>query len=203
MAEKQTEEAVQGTERQTEMVTEEKDESVTWSARLRSWGIQLAILVLIYVGVTSFTTRSLLAVGKPAPAWTLTDMKGKRHSLKQYKGRRVVLYFWATWCGVCKANIPMLRYLASSYKDNPVLLSIVQDGHNVRAIRNIVKNRKINYPILRGTTSVIRNYKVGQFPTTYFIDKKGRISSKDTGYITPIGFWWRGVANTVKGWFGK
>ncbi|TNE45181.1 MAG: TlpA family protein disulfide reductase [Deltaproteobacteria bacterium] len=193
---------------ETEKV-EEKDASAeeqpetprTWPQRIGSWTWQLAVVFAIYIGMTSFMTRSLLAVGKPAPAWTLVDMKGKQHSLQQYKGRRVVLYFWATWCGVCKANIPMLKVLASSYKNNPVLLSVVQDGHNVREIRKILKAKGINYPILRGTGSMVKSYKVSQFPTTYFIDKKGRISSKDTGYITPIGFWWRGLVSTVKGWW--
>lgn len=174
----------------------------SWLRRIWSWTWQLGLLLLLYLAVTTWMTRSLLSTGTPAPAWALVDMQGKTHTLQQYRGKRVVLHFWATWCAVCKTNIPMLRYLASSYRHDPVLLSVVQDGHNVAEIQRIQKAKGIQYPILRANAGMIATYQVSQYPTTYFLDTKGRISSKDVGLITPFGFWMRITLMSIQRWLG-
>ena len=174
----------------------------TWKQRLFSWAWQLVVIVFIYAGVTGWMTRTLLASGKTAPGFALQDLKGKTYRLKDFKGKQVVIHFWATWCGVCKTNIPVLKWMASSYRTNPVFLTVVQDSKNLKKILEIYRLRKLNYPVLLAQTSMLRNYRVSQFPTTYFIDRNGRVFSKDVGFISPIGFWWRTWASTIKTWLG-
>jgi peroxiredoxin len=161
--------------------------------RIASWAIKIALLLVLYLGLSAWMARSLLPSGELAPQFQLADLDGKVHSLHQYKGKRVILYFWATWCTACSVNVPILRYVQSSYRDDPVLLSVVVDGQNLAAVRAIQQNKDITYPILLGNESMIRQYRINRFPSTYFIDAKTRISSKDTGILTPIGIWWRSL----------
>lgn len=174
----------------------------TWGQRLRRWGIQLSIFLVLYLGMTTWMNRSMLATGASAPAFTLQNLKGKQVSLKQYKGRRVILHFWATWCSACKLNMPMLQMTTRSYKNDPIFLSIVTDGHRLEAVRQIVQKKKLTYPILIGNQKLAQMYRVSRYPTTYFIDKRGRIVTQDSGVITPVGFVLRSTWAWLKGTFG-
>ncbi len=185
------------------VTSEPETKPVTWKRRLLSWSWQLIVILLLYIVVISWMTSSLLAYGKTAPHFALKDLKGKTHSLQQYRGKQIVLHFWATWCGVCKTNMPVLKWMASAYQKDPVLLSVVQDSHNLKKIREIQRAKGISYPILLATRAMLKSYRVSQFPTTYFIDKHGRVFSKDVGFITPFGFWWRSWISSIKTWLGK
>ncbi len=189
-------------ERKHEVDKEEKSPSRSlWWGRVKSWGFNLGIFVLFYLGIMFYQNRALIANGQVAPSFQLTSLSGKKYSLAQFKGKRVILHFWATWCPVCKANISVFRLIQGSYNDDPIFLSVVSDGHRLARIRQIKKEKKINYPILLGSPKIVKDYKVNRFPTTYFIDKKGRIASKDSGFLTPIGIWWRSLWIAVRAWF--
>lgn len=170
---------------------EAQDTPRSWGQRLRSWGLQGLLLLAVYAAVTAFNVRSLVSVGAAAPSFQLRALDGKLHDLQQYKGRRVILHFWATWCSVCKVNIPTFRWLHSSYNKDPIFLSVVADSQRINTIKALKQNKQINYPILLAKPHILRDYRIQKYPTTYFIDAKGRIAAKDAGYLSPIGLWWR------------
>jgi len=132
-------------------------------------------------------------VGKPAPAFTLTNLKGKKVSLADYKGKAVQINFWATWCAPCKLETPWLVELEKQYapqgfeilgvsvddldKDDPKLLE--------KDISGIVKGAQelhIDYPVLIDGDSIGKPYgDVDVFPTSYFVDRSGKIVAASFG----------------------
>ena len=85
--------------------------------------------------------------GKPAPDFTLTDIEGKPHKLSDYRGRNVVVVFWATWCGPCKLEVPHLKGLQESYsKDKLAILAISEEP--VALVKTFVQEQGITYTVL-------------------------------------------------------
>ena len=132
-------------------------------------------------------------VGKKAPAFTLTNTRGQKVSLADYKGKAVQLNFWATWCAPCKLETPWLVELEKQYapqgfeilgvsfddldKDDPKLLAKDKAG--------IVKGAEqlhIDYPVLIDGDSISKAYgNVEVYPTSFFIDRSGTIVSASMG----------------------
>jgi thiol-disulfide isomerase/thioredoxin len=132
-------------------------------------------------------------VGKRAPAFTLTNLKGEKVSLSDYKGKAVQLNFWATWCGPCKIETPWLIDLEKQYapkgfeilavsfddldKDDPKLLA--------KDKAEIVKGAEslhISYPVLIDGDSISKAYgDVEVFPTSFFVDRGGTIVGASMG----------------------
>ena len=128
-----------------------------------------------------------------APDFSLLDLSGRETTLQQYRGKVVVLDFWATWCMPCRVSIPELGGLHEKYRDKGlVVLGISLDNPDKFSNEYLRKFREefgINYKILRYNTDVIRDYfGTGQvsIPTMYLIDRKGRIKERIVGYRPEI-----------------
>jgi thiol-disulfide isomerase/thioredoxin len=123
---------------------------------------------------------------KVAPDFALKDANGATVKLSDYKGKVVLLDFWATWCGPCKIEIPWFIEFEQSYKDkgfSVVGVSMDEDGWNV--VKPYIDARKVNYRILLGTEQVGQLYGgVDSLPTTYLIDRSGKIAAVHIGLET-------------------
>ena len=117
-----------------------------------------------------------------APGFTLVDMNGRSVSLADFKGKVVILDFWATWCPPCKREIPDFIKLQSEYGSKGLqIVGIALDQPN--KVQAFVKDNGMNYPILLGTNEVAANYGgVEAIPTTFVIDKSGKIVTKYEGF---------------------
>jgi peroxiredoxin len=121
-----------------------------------------------------------------APGWKLTDLDGKTHTLKQYRGRVVVLDFWYRGCPWCIRAMPQVNQLALDFQDKPVqVLGMNIDMDTVDA-RFVVDKLKLSYPNLRAG-EITKKYGVTGYPTVFVIDKKGIIRDIDIGYSPDVG----------------
>jgi peroxiredoxin len=137
-------------------------------------------------GSAAVSSNSLGATltGKPAPAFTLVDLAGKKVSLADYKGHPVVLNFWATWCGPCKLEMPWFEQMYGKYKPQGlVILGLSQDdGMDTADIAKSAKKVGVSYPILQPDEKVSKAYQLSDYlPETYYLDKNGVIVDQTIG----------------------
>ncbi len=159
--------------------------SVVRRNRWRSWLLQALLVLGVYFGVSAYNERSLLAGA--APGFVLRDLAGNSVSLQDFRGKRVLLHFWATWCGVCLQEFGALNDVAVKASPNEVVISVVSDADDVDKLRQFVKANDIRYPVLLASDQVIEAYAVRAFPTNYFLDEQGIIVSKTVGMSTRFG----------------
>ncbi len=134
----------------------------------------------------AYQTRKHLRAGM-APDFALTESSGRRVSLADYRGKKVLLHFFATWCGVCRVELPSLRGLAQHLAPDEALVAVVEDSTDVEAVRRFAREHELTYPILLGSPEVLRAYRVSAFPTNYFINGDGTIAGSSVGLSTRLG----------------
>jgi peroxiredoxin len=119
--------------------------------------------------------------GQPAPDISVTTQDGETIQLSQFKGKRVVLDFWATWCPPCVREIPhFVQLTRETSRDDLVIIGITNEGTNV--LQQFAQKHQINYPIGSPAELVPPYSEVAAIPTTFFIDTNGVIESVITGY---------------------
>lgn len=129
-------------------------------------------------------TAACMANAKPANFdFTMKDLEGKDVALSSYKGKVVLLNFWATWCGPCKAEIPGFVELQEKYKDDLVIVGFSVDDPADKA-KAFAAEYKINYPILlgEGREDVQESYgPIWGIPASFLISKDGKVCRKHLG----------------------
>ncbi len=120
---------------------------------------------------------------KPAPNFVLKDASGKVVQLADYKGKVVLLDFWATWCGPCKIEIPWFTEFERKYKDRGFeVLGVSMDDDGWKSVTPFVQEKKINYRIVMGDDKTGDQFGgLEALPTTFVIDRYGRIASVHVG----------------------
>jgi peroxiredoxin len=131
--------------------------------------------------------------GKMAPPFTLKDTAGKKVSLSDYKGKAVVLDFWATWCAPCKVEIPWLEQFHNQYASQGLeVIGVSEDNLDPDDKGKLAQEKsdiaakaaqlKINYPVLIDDASISTPYGgVDGLPTTFFIDRSGKVVASTVG----------------------
>ncbi|MHC4620027.1 MAG: peroxiredoxin family protein [Planctomycetota bacterium] len=128
--------------------------------------------------------------GRRAPDFTLTDINGKQHKLSDYRGKDVMLVFWATWCRPCIIEIPhliALRNVVGEDKLAILAVSYISPMNTAEMVKNFVKeNERINYTILPAETSGMpAPYDtVNSIPTSFFVDPQGRMKLATSGLLS-------------------
>ncbi|SIR98812.1 TlpA disulfide reductase family protein [Peribacillus simplex] len=121
-----------------------------------------------------------LKIGAKAPNFSLNTLDGKQVELSDYKGKKVMLNFWATWCPPCKKEMPDMEEYAQQAGDDVVVLAVNIDPEN--DVQAFVEENGITFTIPLDSQSaknpVNERYKILSIPTTYFIDKEGIIRNK-------------------------
>jgi cytochrome c biogenesis protein CcmG/thiol:disulfide interchange protein DsbE len=123
----------------------------------------------------------------PAPDFKLTGLDGKPVTLAGSHGKVILLNFWATWCGPCRAEIPDLVELQNKYKDRLQILGLVVDDDDQEAVKKFVSEFGINYPVAIASNDIRFQYGgIAALPTSFVLDAEGRIVQKHEGLRDPI-----------------
>jgi thiol-disulfide isomerase/thioredoxin len=122
----------------------------------------------------------------PAPDFKLQDLDGKDLSLSSLKGRVVLLNFWATWCGPCRAEIPSLIQLQKRYQDRMQIIGLVVDEDDQTEIRKFIERQGINYPVALAPDDIRIAYGgVSALPTVFLLNASGQVVQKHVGLFDP------------------
>lgn len=114
--------------------------------------------------------------GDFAPDIELTDMNGKLVRLSDYRGKFVLLSFWASWCQPCIVEMPSLERLYQELKDKDFVIVSVGVDDEIPALKAFIEERGLTFPVLHDKKSISRKkYKITGYPETFFLDKEGRI----------------------------
>lgn len=120
--------------------------------------------------------------GKPAPEFTFTDLQGKPVTLSDFKGKAVLLDFWTTWCGPCRADGPALDKLYGKYSSKDLMVIGISVDEDRTTVEKFLKEHPHRYPIVLTTENEMpRAYQIGVFPTYIVIDQDGKVSTATEG----------------------
>jgi len=123
--------------------------------------------------------------GQLAPDFTVIDINGQTHQLSSYKGKDVIIIFWATWCGPCRTEIPHLKELRNTISENDLAMLAISD-ENPEKVKKFAENYNLNYNIISTNIRAMPApySRLTALPTSIYIDKQGKIKIITEGAIS-------------------
>ncbi len=128
-------------------------------------------------------------LSKPAVQFALKDLDGKDVKLAELKGKVVIVDFWATWCGPCKASFPYLQKVYDKYRSNQNVLILAvntseqkQGKERLDLVKQFMSDNKYTFPVLIDDQGVAQKFGVEGIPTKYVIDKQGTLRFESVGF---------------------
>ena len=138
----------------------------------------IILFILIPITLVSASEKQALHASpdKPvAPEFELKDIDGKVHKLSDYRGKVVIVNFWATWCPPCRFEIPSMERAQKKLANDNIIILAINIGEDEDTIFEFIGDYNINFPILMDLdSSTIKNYPVVGLPTSYVVDPKGK-----------------------------
>lgn len=126
-------------------------------------------------------------VGKPAPDFQLPNLEEQPISLSDFRGKPVLLNFWATWCGPCVFEMPFIQGIFEESSDTGLVILAVNIGETPSTVRDFIQAGNFSFPVLLDTSQdVALEYNVRGIPTTFLIDKDGIIQAIKVGAFSSM-----------------
>ncbi|WP_342478061.1 redoxin domain-containing protein [Paenibacillus sp. FSL H7-0350] len=151
--------------------------------------------IWVYLHQSKQPPSGRITAGASAPVFEAVTLQGEKVSLSEYKGRVVLLNFWATWCKPCMREMPLLNVLSES-AELPVETLFVNAGESKGTVSEYMAEHQFSFPVIIDVTGRISaSYRVNALPSTYIINKTGKISRVVVGEI--------GDLDTLKQWLAE
>ncbi|MBO2537616.1 thiol-disulfide oxidoreductase ResA [Rummeliibacillus suwonensis] len=151
----------------------------------------IAFILLVAVGYVLYNeifikqqATQTAADGPKAPQFSLSDLDGVEHKLADYKGKGVLINFWATYCPPCKKEMPYLESAYKDYKDQGVEVLAIDAGEPMLIVNQFLADKNVSFPILLDDGDVLDSYQIINLPKTFLVNKDGVIIDKIDGEMT-------------------
>ena len=145
------------------------------------------VLAMVLLSSSSGLTATIppAEARKKTPAFVLSDANGSPVRLSDYKGKVVVIDFWATWCTGCKVEIPWFMEFQEKYKSRGLAtIGAAMDDEGWEKVRPYINEHPFNYPIVAGNVAALaKTFKITGLPLTILIDRKGKIVDAHAGVV--------------------
>lgn len=168
-----------------------------WQRLRKNYWLSLAfdagLLILVFIAISIWQTRDMLPDdnSQPAPSFSLPDRDGGIVNLEDYRGQRVVVYFFAPWCTICALSIHNLVDVAAQRDPELIVLALGVDYQHPDEIWEFVDEHDMQMPVLLGTNQQLQDWQIKAYPTYYVLNEAGQIISRSVGYSTEVGIRWR------------
>jgi peroxiredoxin len=133
---------------------------------------------------TNLPTSDFAREGAAAPDFSLLDIDGNPVTLSEWKGRPVLMNFWATWCGPCEVEMPAIQAAYLAHQDKGLIVLAVAVDDSVENVRRFFEEHNLDFVPLMDDGNVARSYQVFGLPTSYFIGPDGTVIAAHTGVLT-------------------
>jgi len=142
----------------------------------------LLIILTSMLLVTGCAAPSVARVGESAPDFQLENLDGQTISLSDFRGKPVLINFWATWCTFCRDEMPYLQQIYEEWSDKGLVVLTINIGESHLEVEMFLQISDLSLPVLLDTNEkVAQKYNVPPIPTTFFIDRDGVIREKIIG----------------------
>jgi thiol-disulfide isomerase/thioredoxin len=142
--------------------------------------------MMIRVGLLAAVATAAVAASSdagPAPEFALGALNGGKATLSQYKGQVVMINFWATWCGPCQQEMPLLDQMYKKYKGAGFTLLGVNVDKDAPPVKDLLTKKPVSFPVLLDPENkVSKIYRVNAMPSTVIVDRKGNVRYVHKGY---------------------
>jgi thiol-disulfide isomerase/thioredoxin len=152
---------------------------------------RISCLICAMAGL-AFSTFGQQAMSQQAsaPAFKSKEINGRTVQLHDFKGKVVLLNFWATWCAPCRAEMPDLVKLQKEYETRGLqVIGVTVPKYTRAAVRQVARRLKLNYPVVYGSRELVAEYGASEvLPMTIVIDRAGKVRARILGILEPEEF---------------
>jgi cytochrome c biogenesis protein CcmG/thiol:disulfide interchange protein DsbE len=160
--------------------------------------VAIALCIFFYAWRTPHSQQPALSVGALAPGFSLPDFQGGHVDLSAYRGKLILLDFWATWCDPCRDEVPHFVELQEKYRDQGLQIIGISMDDGPEPVREFFQKYKMNYPVAMGNAKIGEAYGgILGLPIAFLLGRDGRIYSKHIG-ATDVSVFEKEIVNLLK-----
>jgi thiol-disulfide isomerase/thioredoxin len=165
--------------------TQHKKRQHSKKAQQQLWIWAVMAVIAIALLVVALTTSSGTQSGD-APNFTANTLAGETITLNDYRGKVVMLNFWATWCPPCRAEMPSIQAAYDQYEDRGFVVLAINNSEPASQITPFANTLDLGFPIVLDTSARLQQiFGIQGYPTSIFINAEGNVYATHTGMITP------------------
>ncbi|PJZ42089.1 thiol-disulfide isomerase [Leptospira kmetyi] len=150
----------------------------------------VALWIVLFLSIT--IALSVFKASDLKPTIPLNGMKLFQGETYQSTNKIEVVYFWATWCGVCSTNLPLVKWYSEGLENSSRFSFVsVEEGENLVELERYIREKNLNFKVVPANQLFLKEWKVNAYPSFVILDRNGTIRFADSGMMNPISFFLR------------